>query len=308
MNPVCVIAVDVGGTRMKAAVVDDHAKVLVARQQPTHRAEGAEAVVHRITALVRELMAVATDQGAVPVGVGVVVPGIVDEAAGVAVASANMGWRNVPVRALLENATAVPVAFGHDVRAGGLAEAVLGAGRGAGDFLFLPIGTGIAGAVVLSGRPYSGGGFAGEIGHVVVQPGGRPCPCGAAGCLETVASADAIARAYQERSGERSTAEQVMRRAAKNDHHAVAVWDEALDALATALVAYTSMLAPELIVVGGGLASSGARLLEPLQTLLAARLTFQRAPKLQLAELGDQSGCLGAALLAWERLGRQVTG
>jgi glucokinase len=187
----CVIALDLGGTALKAGLVDPAGETLRALHRPSRRQEGPDAVVAGLLAAVDELRAEAE-----PAAVGLVVPGVVDEAAGVAVFSANFGWRELPLRALLEERTGLPVAFGHDVRAGGLGEGALGAARGVRDFLFLALGTGIAGAAVLDGRPYAGGGFAGEMGHVVVEPGGRACGCGARGCLETIASARAIAERY----------------------------------------------------------------------------------------------------------------
>jgi glucokinase len=290
----CVIALDLGGTALKAGLVDPAGETLRALQRPSRRREGPDAVVAGLLAAVDELRAAAD-----PAAVGLVVPGIVDDAAGVAVWSANFGWRDLPLRALLEERTGLPVAFGHDVRAGGLAEGALGAGRGVRDFLFLALGTGIAGAAVLDGRPYAGGGYAGEIGHVVVDPGGRECGCGARGCLETLASARAIAERY----GGDATAADVAARCAAGEARARAVWQEAIDALADALAMYVSLLAPELIVVGGGLSAAGDQLLHPLDAALDARLTFHRRPRLRRAALGDQAGRLGAALLAWERAG-----
>src|SRR5204863_482791 len=119
-----------------------------------------------------------------PRAVGIVVPGVVDEVNGVASFSSNIGWRDLPLRALTEDKTGLPTALGHDVRAGGLAEARMGAAQGAGSSLFMPVGTGIASAFVLADRVYPGAhGAAGEIGHIVIRPGGRPCLCGQRGCL-----------------------------------------------------------------------------------------------------------------------------
>jgi glucokinase len=297
-----VIALDLGGTALKAGLVDPAGATLLARHRAARREHGPDAVVAGLLDAVDEMGAAATEAGLVPAAVGLVVPGIVDEASGVAVFSANFGWRDLPLRALLEERTGLPVAFGHDVRAGGRAEGALGAARGVRDFLFLALGTGIAGASVLEGRPYAGGGYAGEIGHVVVEPDGRPCGCGARGCLETVASAAAIAARY----GEGVTAAEVAARCAASDATACAVWSEAVDALAAALAMYVSVLSPELIVVGGGLSQAGDQLLGPLAAALGRRLTFHRRPALRRAALGDQAGRLGAALMAWERARAQV--
>jgi len=304
MTPQCVVAVDVGGTTLKAALVDEHGTQLQFQTIPTKREQGPQAVVTRITTAVQDLLASAAAQGTAPAGVGVVVPGIVDENKGIAVYSANIGWRRVPLRGLLEDAFDLPVVLGHDVRAGGMAERALGAARGCDNFLFLPIGTGIAGAMTLCGHSYASGGHSGEIGHVVVDPEGDVCGCGARGCLETIASASAIASRYTQRVGapEPLSAARVSHLARHGDPTATAVWTEAIHALADCLSTYTSLLAPELIVVGGGLAGAGDQLLHPLREQLRSRLTFQRCPDLRATQLGERAGSIGAGLLAWQRV------
>lgn len=306
MNSSCVIAIDVGGTAIKAGLVDERGGLLVSRGTPTDQVGGADGVIAQVISICAELESAALASGLRPLAVGVAVLGLVDDEAGVAVLSANLGWRDVPMRALLERKIELPIAFGHDVRAGGLAEAVLGAGRDAGDHLFLAIGTGVAGAIMIGREPYLGTGHAGEIGHIVSEPGGTPCGCGGRGCLETVASARAIARRYARRSGEQVAAAEVARRSAAGDPEAAAVWDEAVDALAAALAAYVCMFAPERVVVGGGLAASGEHLLSALRTRLEQRLSFHHMPLVVPAELGEQAGCLGAGLLAWSLLDRPV--
>jgi glucokinase len=319
-----VVACDVGGTGIKAGLVDVAGQVHHPRTVPTPVVDGdgdatAKAVLDRVAGLVDDLRwaAGAGDWGS-PAGVGVVVPGLVDAAAGVARYAENLGWQDVPFAARLGEATGLPVAFDHDVRAAGAAEQQLGAGRGHRDVAFVPIGTGIAAALVLDGRPYAGGGWAGEIGHIDVGSG-LPCPCGSRGCLETVASAAAIARRYTERSGRAvgGALEVAARLGADTgdggpgdgDADARAVWDEAVDALAFVLAVTAAVAAPELIIVGGGLSGAGEVLLEPLRRGVAARVTPpQRHPKLVRAELGEQAGLLGAALLAWRQAGVSMQG
>ncbi len=289
---------------MKAALVDEHYNVIAAQRMPTGRQDGPDAVVERIITTARDQLRDAGERGLGVGAAGVVVPGIVDEQRGVAVYSANLGWRDVPIRQRLEAQLGLPVAFGHDVRAGGLAEGHLGAARGSRDFLFLPLGTGIAAAIVLDGRPYTSGGYAGEMGHMVVDPDGPICGCGARGCLEAIASAAAIATRYADRTGQQAEALDVCERVIAGDPDARAVWTDAVNALASALGTYTNLLAPELVVIGGGLAASGDVLLGPLEVEIDRRLTFQRRPKVVGAKLGDQAGALGAALLAWRLVGR----
>jgi glucokinase len=294
-----VVALDVGGTGMKCALVDGEGRVLHTERHETGRERGVDAVVESIVDVAAGLAAKARADGLVPRAAGVVVPGIVDEAAGVAVWSANLGFRSVPLKALLESHLQLPTAVGHDVRGGGLAEARLGAGRGYRHVLVVPIGTGIAAAHVVDGKVFAGAhGAAGELGHVVVRPGGPVCGCGQRGCLEAVASAAAVARAY----GAAATAEQVAALAATGDPAASAVWREAVEALADGLLTAIALFDPEVVVVGGGLAEAGDALLDPLRAALRVRFTFHQEPELCRAALGDEAGCLGAALLALDAL------
>jgi glucokinase len=292
------VALDVGGTEIKGAIREGGA-VTVLRRWPTPREKGADAVVSAVEAAVVELLAESPDAEAV----GLVVPGTVDESAGVALYSENIGWHDVPFRRMTAEASGLPVGFGHDVRAGGLAERTVGAARGVDDFLFLPMGTGISGAMVVEGRTLDGA-FAGEVGHLDVGSG-RPCACGLVGCLETVATGPSIAAIYGERTGiVVSGAKPVVDRMVAGDEIAAAVWAQAVDATARALASYVTLLAPELIVVGGGLSGAGDLLLDPLRAALAAQLVWQRPPRLVVAQLGDMAGNMGAHLLALAALDR----
>ena len=188
------------------------------------------------------------------VGCGVVVPGLVDERRGVGLWSANLGWRDLPVGEAVTARLRVPTAVGHDVRAGLLAETRLGAARGARHALFLPVGTGIAGALLLEGVLVSADGWAGELGHMVVDPAGLPCACGAAGCLETVGSAAAVERAYAATTGRRCSAEQVAALTAAGDPAAAQVWERAVSALGAAIAATVTLTGVDLVLLGGGLA------------------------------------------------------
>ncbi|MET8893686.1 ROK family protein [Streptomyces albogriseolus] len=299
-----VIALDVGGTGMKAALVGADGELLHQARRPTGRERGPDAVVEGILDFAAELRAHGIRAHGEPASAaGVAVPGIVDEAEGVAAYAANLGWRDVPLRALLaERLGGVPVALGHDVRTGGLAEGRIGAGRGADRFLFVPLGTGIAGAIGIDGKVEAGAhGFAGEIGHIVVRPGGAECPCGQRGCLERFASASAVSRAWAEASGDPDAdAADCATAVASGDERAVRVWQEAVDALADGLVTALTLLDPRTLIIGGGLAEAGQTLFTPLREAVRRRVTFQKLPSLVPAALGDTAGCLGAGLLAWD--------
>jgi glucokinase len=296
-----VAALDVGGTAMKGALVGPDGATRCPLRRPTPHRQGPGAVVDAAGGALRALLEDARRERLEVAVAGMVVPGIVDEARGVAVFSANLGWRDLPLRALLEERTGLPVALGHDVRAGALAEATLGAARGEADVLFVPVGAGIAAAAIVDGRLLHAGGYAGELGHLQVDPGGEPCGCGGRGCLETVASGAALARRYAARAGRPvAGAAAVAERVRAGDPDAEAVWADAVAALAQGLAAAVALLGSRLVVVGGGLAGAGNLLLRPLTEALLARLSpgSARVPRLVLAALGDQAGCLGAALLA----------
>ncbi|MFF3245554.1 ROK family protein [Streptomyces sp. NPDC002870] len=301
-----VIALDVGGTGMKAALVGADGTLLYEARRPTGRERGADAVVESILRFAGELRAYGQEHlGQSALAAGVAVPGIVDAGRGIAVYAANLGWRDVPLRALVaDRIGGVPVALGHDVRTGGLAEGRIGAGKGADRFLFVPLGTGIAGAIGIAGRIEAGAhGYAGEIGHIVVRPDGPDCGCGQRGCLETLASAAAVTRAWAEASGDPDAdAADCAKAVESGDQRAVRVWHDAVDALAAGLVTALTLLDPRTLIIGGGLAEAGETLFTPLRAAVEERVTFQKLPEIVPAALGDTAGCLGAGLLAWDLL------
>jgi glucokinase len=305
-----VIALDVGGTGMKAALVGPDGELLHRDRRATGRDRGPDAVVTAILDFAAELQAYGAQHLGEPASAaGLAVPGIVDEQAGVAVYSANLGWRDVPLRTLLADRLGIPVALGHDVRTGGLAEGRLGAGRGADRYFFVALGTGIAGGFGLDGRVEPGAhGFAGEIGHVVVRPQGVPCPCGQRGCLERYASAAAVSEAWAKAAGAPDAdAADCAKAVTSGDPNAVRVWGDAVAALADGLVTALTLLDPRVLIVGGGLAEAGSVLFDPLREAVERRVTFQKLPTIVPAELGDTAGCLGAGLLAQDLLKTTTT-
>ncbi|MEU2667939.1 ROK family protein [Streptomyces sp. NPDC007164] len=306
-----VIALDVGGTGMKAALVGADGTLLYEARRATGRERGAEAVVESILAFAADLRAYGEEHlGESAVAAGVAVPGIVDAENGIAVYAANLGWRDVPMRQLLgERLGGVPVALGHDVRTGGLAEGRIGAGKDADRFVFVPLGTGIAGAIGIAGTIEAGAhGYAGEIGHIVVRPDGPDCSCGQRGCLETLASASAVSRAWAAASGDpEADAADCAKAVESGDPAAVAVWQNAVDALAAGLVTALTLLDPRTLIIGGGLAEAGETLFTPLRAAVEERVTFQKLPHIVPAALGDTAGCLGAGLLAWDLLSTEVS-
>ncbi len=293
------VGLDIGGTLMKAVVVGPDGEVTGRLRSPTAPGAGPAAVLDRAAGLVAQARHLPATVGPVS-AVGIGVPGFVDEASGTVEYSANLGWRDMPVARLLSERLGTPVALGHDVRLGGRAEGELGAARGASDYLFVAVGTGIAAAVTLGGRQRRGpSGLAGEIGHVVADPDGPLCRCGGRGCLEEVASASGIGRRYRrEVPGPEIGSAEVLALAVGGDPVAERIWSSAIGQLAHAIALVHGALQLEMVVIGGGLAKAGTRLVEPLGAALAADLPCIPPPRLALAQLGDEAAGLGAALLA----------
>lgn len=298
-----VVAIDVGGTDLKSALIDQQGVVHDLRRRPTWRDPNDEprAIVAQVRSIVRELCEAHPDIKIE--GVGVAVPGLVDDATGIGVFSANLGWMNAPFGELLAEACELPVWFGHDLRSAGRAEFELGAARGTRDAVVIAIGTGIAGALFMNGAAVTSDGMAGELGHTLADPNGEKCACGAVGCLETIASAGAIARRYNTRTGAGVRgAREVLEAAKHGDAVAQVTWDAAVTALAEHIARLAATIAPDTVVIGGGLSQAGDALFVPLIAQVDALLSFHRRPRIVAAELGEDAGVLGVALGARERV------
>ena len=298
-----VIGVDVGGTTIKAALLDSEGLEYGRSERPTPRHLGPDAVVATTIDIIAELRARVPEAGRVG-AVGLVVPGVVDPQQGIAVYAANIGWRQLHLRQIVAGAVGLPVVLDHDVRAAGLAELELGAGRGLQDVLYVALGTGVAAAVITRGEVVAGAtDRAGELGHLPVFPDGEPCACGQRGCTETYASAAALSRRYTAASGTSDVpAHDVISRAAAGDALADAIFNDAITALGRALVHYVLLMDPELILIGGGMSASRAALLHPLTHEVQAGLTWRPAPTILIGQFAGDAGRRGAALLAWRAL------
>lgn len=297
-----VLAVDIGGTSIKAEILDAGLTRCAAASAPTPRSNGVR-TLSAVIDLGRKLLS-GSPAGAVVSRVGLAVPGVVDVDRGVGVVAANLAWQDMPVTAPVSAALGLPVTMVHDVTAAGLAEWRCGAGRGVDDLAVVVIGTGIAVTLVTGGALVRGGsGQAGELGHVVVRPGGPPCACGQRGCLEAISSARAIADAYTARTGR--GVDGAVEVSARLGFDAVAreVWQEAADALGDALLIVRALLAPSRIVLGGGLAGAGEALLAPVRARLERAASLQAAPPVVAAQLGARAGVIGAALAALDAAG-----
>lgn len=299
-----VLAVDLGASKVAAAVAFPDGRLGPRRQEPTSRA-GPDAVLVQIARLAADAAAAAGVAPGRLAGLAVACPGPVDAAAGLVVYPPNLpGWDVVPLRDLLAARLGLPTRIANDADCAALGEWAFGAGRGCRHMLYVTVSSGVGGGLVLDGRLWTGTGTAGEVGHVPVDPAGPPCGCGRRGCLEALASGTAIARRYAERTGapppEPPDARPVFAAARAGDPAARAVIEEAGTALGRVLGGVANLLAPERIVLGGGVALGGDDLLlPPLERALEATAFAlpRRRLAVRLATLGGDAGLLGAALL-----------
>jgi len=293
-----VLAVDVGGTSIKAAVLDHDGCESLRRSVPTPFPDGPDAVIGALRDLVTDRAAAAAQAGTPVQAAGVVVPGVVDPDAGIARYASNIGWRDAPLRDIVTSAAGVPTAIGHDVQAAGLAELTVGAAVGVDDALIVVLGTGVASVVVAGGHVVRGAtGTPGEIGHIPVGDPQTRCRCGAFGCAEMFSSARGVSRLYAERTGRTLDAAQVVARL-DTDEDASAVWRVVTATLARALVCGALLTDPARIVLAGGLSQAGDALVIPTAAALTAGMPWRSAPEVVASPLGARAGLLGAGIIA----------
>lgn len=296
------VAVDVGGTTIKGAAFTDEGAVLAQRTVATFAPD--RDALGSVRRVVSELLAELAGAGAHPAGVGIASPGLVDAERGRIVYAANLGWDHLDLGPLLIADFGLPVRIEHDARAGAIAERAAHAEEASAyrEFIFVPIGTGVAAAVVTSGELVHGAtGGAGEFGHMPIVPGGELCGCGQRGCIEAYASASSVLRRYAARGGMGAVDTPALVRSLADDADAAAVWSDLIEALALGLSSLSAVLDPARIVIGGGLSQAGAPLMEPLRAAVDTKLGWRSTPALVQSALGSHSGLIGAGLLAGSR-------
>lgn len=309
------IGVDLGGTGIKAGIVDGEGRLLAKEMAPTRRDCAFKGVVADIAALCERVAAKAgaTLSGVQAIGAGV--PGVCDPRTGLILNCVNLGWRNVPFAAELKGHVNRPVYVDNDATVAGLAESVAGVSAGASSSVFITLGTGVGGGIVLNGRPFSGAhGVGSEIGHMILKMDGEPCTCGNSGCFERYASATALIREGR-RAAQRHpesallahcggdpgamTAKTVIDCAKAGDPAALEVFGRYVDALAQGIVSLINLIDPEVIVLGGGVSRAGEFLLDAVRAAVPGKLLYKEAPfaRIELARLGADAGILGASML-----------
>lgn len=278
-------AVDLGGTKIYSAVNDAVGKTVGDDLRSTEADEGRDGVIRRIVESMQAACSVAGAHLSDLSGIGVVAPGPIDAGTGHVLNAPNLpGWSNVPLAEILSRALGPAVVLENDGNAAALGEYVSGAGRGADGLIYVTISTGIGGGFVFKGELFRGvSGAAGEIGHMVIQPGGPRCGCGNQGCLESLASGTAIARAgtiaiaegrapllkqIVDASGEPVSSAQIAQAAAEGDEAAGSIIRDAATTIGTAFGNLINLLNPDVIVVGGGVVQIGAPLLGPVENTM----------------------------------------
>jgi glucokinase len=305
------IGIDIGGTKIAGALVDDEGEILVEERRPTPAGD-ASAIVDTVVEMIGRLA-----EGREVAAAGVAAAGFIDAAQSTVYYAPNINWRNEPLRRRLLDRVDIDITVDNDANAAGWAEFRYGAGRLYSDMTMLTLGTGVGGAIVTQDRLFRGGFGAGaEIGHVRVVPDGLPCGCGARGCIEQYGSGRALLRmanaiadvggiglglAEARRATGELTGDQVGELIGTGDPGALQALRELGGWLGAACASLAAVLDPQVFVFGGGVAMAGDVLLDPIRESFLAHLPargFHPEPKFAIAELVNNAGVVGAADLA----------
>jgi len=313
MNEV-IAGIDIGGTKVAVALETLGGERIASRRLPTEVEIGAPAIVENISRAIEEILG---ENQVELVSIGIGCPSPLDIEKGLVMSPSNLqDWDNFPIVQLFAERFNVPVALDNDANTAALGEYVYGAGRGYQNIIYITVSTGIGGGIIINGEIFHGvSAGAGELGHTIVQPDGIRCNCGSVGCLETICAGIHIARRARERlaNGESSllhemaanigevTAKTVVEAVRRKDKLAVEIWEETCRFLAIGIANSISLLAPEAVIIGGGIAAAtGDMLFMPLRQLLPQFVSMIPAEKINVlpAELGSESGVCGALVLA----------
>ncbi len=309
--------IDIGGTFIKGAIVTEDGGIVIKDKVPTECSRGEDGVVENIVKLCNSLLCAANMKLTDIEAIGMGVPGMIDSAAGVVVASNNLGWQNFEIAKKVSDATGLRTKIENDANAAALGEMIFGYGGVYKNIILLTLGTGVGGGIIIDGKVVSGNRGAGaELGHAVIEAGGEPCTCGRRGCLETYASATAIIRdtkrAMQAHSESRlwevGSLEAVNGKTAfdfyASDKYAKEVVDSYIEHLACGVTNYANIFRPDAIILGGGVCAQGDALIDPIKKIVSEEIfAGGLGPQVEIlvAKLGNDAGSLGAAALVIDR-------
>jgi len=309
------VGIDLGGTNIKAGIVDDQGKLLNKESIKTNADRPMEEIIHDMGTLALSVIEAAGLKTEDISAIGIGSPGTPDNIAGLLVYSNNLPFNMAPMRKLIREVVDLPVYIDNDANCAAMAEAVAGAAKGAKDSVTITLGTGVGAGVIINGRIYSGFNQAGsEFGHTVLVSGGVPCSCGRKGCFECYASASALVRMTKDAADANpdSKLNDVINELGKvngkvafmaqrmGDAAADGVIDMYTDYLADGLANAINTFMPEVLVVGGGVCNEGDPLLVPLQEKTMSRPYFGpgvKKTKIALAQMGNDAGIVGAAMM-----------
>jgi glucokinase len=314
------IGIDIGGTKVAGALVDENGGIVREVRVPTP-VEDPAALVDAVVDVVNQLR-----EGHEVLGVGVAMAGFIDHQQANVIYGTNFGWKNYPLKSEIEAKLDIPVVIENDANAAGWAEYRFGAGKGFRHMVMLTLGTGVGGAIIVDGQMLRGGfGTAGELGHMRVVPNGLPCGCGQRGCIESYASGTALLKSAKElaksggAAGKRLaelkaeagelTGLQVYQALVEGDPGALGLLHNVADWLGQAIASLSAILDPEIVVIGGGVSQAGDLLLEPIRQSFRKYSPaggFRPELKIATAEFVNDAGVVGAADLARVSLAPKV--
>ncbi len=295
--------IDLGGTNIKAGLVDEEGRLLRQVSIPTEAAEGRERILQNMVRAFREAIGEISPSQIEAVGVGS--PGPLDHRRGIVFRSPNLaGWENVPLADEMRRRTGVVTFVENDANAAMWGEFTAGKAKGCNSAIQLTLGTGIGGGMVIDGRLWRGAsGAAPEVGHMTILPDGPRCNCGNRGCLEVLASATATAKRYREATGTDISCREIHERAANGDETALEVLEETGRYLGIGIATLVNVINPDIVVLSGGL-SFAADILIPAVWVEVRERAFevmQEQLRIETAALQNEAGIVGAAMLAAQR-------
>jgi glucokinase len=269
------IGIDIGGTKISLVLGTEKGKILARREIATGTRAKTKTCIKELVSQLRSLIQGFRVPSKKILGIGVGCPGAVNAWRGILPRSPNLpGWTGLPLKHILQKATGLPVKLANDANAAALAEYLFGGGRGASNFIYITVSTGVGGGIILNGRLYEGSGFvAGEVGHMCIVPDGKRCACGKRGCLEAYASGTSIAKDVRERmtpknkllwkafcGNKKISAKQVGMAACEGNSLAIESYQRAGDSLGIGIANLLNILNPEKVVIGGGVLKSAHKI------------------------------------------------
>ncbi|MCC8170610.1 MAG: ROK family protein [Parabacteroides sp.] len=303
------IGIDLGGTSVKYALVSGAGEVLFGGKLPSRASVLAEAVMEQVAKAAGTVKEEAAKRNCFLKGIGLGTPGIVDETNRIVLGGAEniAGWENIGLASFLEERTGLPAVVGNDANLMGLGETKYGAAKGCSHVVFLTVGTGIGGAVIIDGKLFNGYANRGtELGHVPLIATGERCACGATGCLEHYASTAALVKRFGTLASREGLAvtgevngELIVRLYRRGVPLAVKCMQEHFFYLGRGIAGFINIFSPQRVVIGGGLSESGSFYLENLQRVVEENAIpdCARNTEIVIASLGNRAGCIGAASL-----------